>query len=309
MGFVPLRRDFMGKIAWEAGILPMNGETAAVCLRKVFPEGEYLAENGPFLNCEANIPMEVTLQMLLIVCPLVFLASFVDAIAGGGGLISLPAYLVAGLPPVTAAANNKFSSTFGTMLATYRFFRGGKVFWRPALCAVAGALPGALIGAELLKHTPEKLVYIFMLVAVPVVAVVMLLRRDKEPEPKPVTTATLAKCVGVGLACGLYDGFFGPGTGTFLILLLTWLIGMDMVTASGTAKPVNLASNVAALVSFISSGYVIYQLAVPAMLCSLVGGYLGSSMALKKGAKLIRGMMFVVMALLIVKLITGMMDM
>ena len=253
--------------------------------------------------------MEVTLQMLLIVCPLVFLASFVDAIAGGGGLISLPAYLVAGLPPVTAAANNKFSSTFGTMLATYRFFRGGKVLWRPALCAVAGALPGALIGAELLKHTPERLVYIFMLVAVPVVALVMLLRKDKEPEPKPITMRTLLQCCGVGLACGLYDGFFGPGTGTFLILLLTWLIGMDMVSASGTAKPVNLASNVAALISFITGGYVIYKLAVPAMLCSLVGGYLGSSMALKKGAKLIRGMMFVVMALLVIKLITGMIDM
>lgn len=248
--------------------------------------------------------MEVTLQMLLIVCPLVFLASFVDAIAGGGGLISLPAYLVAGLPPVTAAANNKFSSTFGTLLATYRFFRSGKVLWKPALCAVAGALPGAVIGAEILKHTPEKLVYGFMLVAVPAVALLMILRRDREPEPKPVTGATLMKCLGVGLACGLYDGFFGPGTGTFLILLLTWLIGMDMVSASGTAKPVNLASNVAALVSFISSGYVIYRLAVPAMLCSVVGGYLGSSMALKKGAKLIRGMMLVVMALLILRLIT-----
>lgn len=286
----------------------MDGEKSGVHLRENFLRCEYLAENSPFLDCEAKFSMEVTWQMLLLVCPLVFLASFVDAIAGGGGLISLPAYLVAGLPPVTAAANNKFSSTFGTLLATYRFCRGGKVLWKPALCAVAGALPGALIGAELLKHTPERVVYIFMLVAVPVVAVVMLLRRDREPEPKPVTAAVLAKCVGVGLICGVYDGFFGPGTGTFLILLLTWLIGMDMVSASGTAKPVNLASNVAALVSFISSGYVVYKLAVPAMLCSVVGGYLGSSMALKKGAKLIRGMMLVVMALLILKLIGEMVN-
>ena len=248
--------------------------------------------------------MEVTLQMLLTVCPLVFLAAFVDAIAGGGGLIALPAYLLAGLPPVTAAANNKFSGTFGTLLATYRFFRSGKVLWKLALCAVCGALPGALIGAELLKHTPERWVYTFMLIAVPAVALVMLLRRDSAPQPKPVTNRTLLQCVGVGLACGLYDGFFGPGTGTFLILLLTWLIGMDMVSASGTAKPVNLASNAAALISFIYGGYIIYPLAVPAMLCSVAGGYLGSCMALKKGARLIRGMMFVVMALLIVKLVT-----
>lgn len=292
---------------WEkAGILSMGGEIRGLCTfcGKYFLRTEYLRNFDRFLYCEANIEMEVTLQMLLTVCPLVFLASFVDAIAGGGGLISLPAYLVAGLPPVTAAANNKFSSTFGTLLATYRFFRGGKVLWKPALCAVVGALPGALIGAEVLKHTPERFVYTFMLIAVPIVAVLMLVRKDKDPEPKPITTKTLIQCVGVGLACGLYDGFFGPGTGTFLILLLTWLIGMDMVSASGTAKPVNLASNVAALISFISSGYIVYRLAVPAMLCSVVGGYLGSSMALKKGAKLIRAMMFVVMALLIIKLVT-----
>ena len=246
--------------------------------------------------------MEVTWQMLLIVCPLVFLASFVDAIAGGGGLISLPAYLVAGLPPVYAAGSNKFSSSFGTLLATIRYFRSGKLLWQPALCAVLGALPGAYVGAELLKHTPEKLVYAIMLVAVPAVALLLVLRRNREAEPRPVTRRTLVQCVGVGLACGFYVGFFGPGTGTFLILLFTWLIGMDMVCASGTAKPVNLASNVAALTSFVIGGNVVYRLAVPAMLCSLVGGYVGSAMAVKKGARFIRGMMLAVMALLMVKL-------
>lgn len=248
--------------------------------------------------------MEVTLQMLLIVCPLVFLASFVDAVAGGGGLISLPAYLVAGLPPVYAAGSNKFSSSFGTLLATIRYFRGGKLLWKPALCAVIGALPGAYVGAEVLKHTPERLVYGLMMVVVPAVALLMLLRKDSHPEPRPVTGRTLAECLGVGLACGFYDGFFGPGTGTFLILLFSWLIGMDMVSASGTAKPVNLASNVAALASFVIGGNVVYRLAVPAMICSLIGGYAGSAMALKRGAKFIRVMMLVVMALLMIKLAT-----
>lgn len=246
--------------------------------------------------------MEVTLRMLLIVCPLVFLASFVDAIAGGGGLISLPAYLVAGLPPVYAAGSNKFSSSFGTLLATIRYFRGGKLLWKPALCAVIGALPGAYVGAELLKVTPERFVSIFMLVAVPAVALLLVLRRDRQPEPKPVTGRTLVECLGVGLACGFYDGFFGPGTGTFLILLFTWLIGMDMVCASGTAKPVNLASNVAALTSFIIGGNVVYRLAIPAMICSLIGGYAGSAMALKRGARFIRVMMLAVMALLVIRM-------
>ena len=159
------------------------------------------------------------------------------------------------------------------------------------------------VGAELLKHTPERLVYAIMLVAVPAVALLLVLRRNREVEPRPVTCRTLVQCVGVGLACGFYDGFFGPGTGTFLILLFTWLIGMDMVTASATAKPVNLASNMTSLITRIFAGQVIYALAVPAMCFSVCGAWIGSKLALTRGAKLIRYVMLGVLALLVVKLV------
>jgi len=247
---------------------------------------------------------EVTLQMLLIVCPLVLLAATVDAIGGGGGLISLPAYLLAGLPPALAGGSNKLSASMGTLIATFKFFKDGKILIKPGLCAVLGALPGAWIGAQLLQMVDEQIIQLFLLVAIPLVAVLMLVKRSTPTEIKPITTARLIGCFGLGLGCGLYDGFFGPGTGTFLIILFTWLGGMDMVTASGTAKPVNLASNIASLIARIMAGQVLFSLAIPAMCMSVMGGYIGAFLAVRKGAKLVRYVMIGVLVLLMVKLIT-----
>lgn len=246
--------------------------------------------------------MEVTIQMLLIVCPLVFLAATVDAIGGGGGLISLPAYLLAGLPPALAGGSNKLSASVGTLVATFKYLKDGKVLIKPGLCAVAGALPGAWIGAQLLQMVDEQVIRIFLLVAIPLVAVLMLVKRKRPTAVRPITTGRLIGCAGLGLACGLYDGFFGPGTGTLLIMGLTYLIGMDMIVASGTAKLINLASNISALGALLTGGNVLLPIAVPAMVFSLAGGYLGSWLAIRRGATFIRKIMLVVLALLLIKL-------
>ena len=248
--------------------------------------------------------MAVTAQMLLTVCPLVFLAAAVDAIGGGGGLISLPAYYLAGLPPVLAAGTNKFSACFGTLMAFLRYLRGGKVRLKAALLAAAGALPGAWCGAEILKRTPEGVVRACLLVGVPLIAALMFVRRaNAAEEDAPVARPwQLAVCVLIGLSVGFYDGFFGPGTGTILILLFTLLLRMSAVTASGSAKVVNLASNLAALASLIRGGDVLYALAVPAMCCSLLGGFAGAGLAMKRGARVIRPVMLGVMVLLLVKI-------
>lgn len=249
--------------------------------------------------------MVVTWQMLLTVCPLVFLASAIDAIAGGGGLISLPAYYLAGLPPVMAAGSNKFSASFGTLMASIKYGRSGKVHWAAALFAVLGALPGSWFGAEMLKIAPEALVRVILLVGVPAMAVVMLIKKPEETGENAAQVKTLrerALCFAIGLAIGFYDGFFGPGTGTILILLFTLLMKMSAVTASGSAKIVNLASNVGSLISFVTGGCVLYALAIPAMFCAAIGGYVGSSLAIKGGAKVIRVVMLIVMAMLLVKI-------
>ena len=251
--------------------------------------------------------MEVTWQMLLMVCPLVFLAGFVDSVAGGGGLISLPAYYLAGLPPVLAAGTNKLSACLGTVASSTRFIVGKKVNGWVALLAALGAFPGSWLGTRLLQHIPEDTVRLMMLVIIPVVAGVVLLwgknmggvQRVPDGAFKPVSFL-------IGFAVGFYDGLVGPGTGTFLIILFTMLLGLEAVMASGTAKIVNLTSNVASLTTLMLSGQVLFALGIPAAACGMLGNYLGAQMTIRKGTGFIRGMLIVVLVLLLAKMVIDM---
>ena len=246
--------------------------------------------------------MTLTPTTYLLVLPLVFLAAVVDAIAGGGGLISLPAYTVAGLDYDFASGNNKFSSTFGTLGATLRYARSGAVKPVPAAIAAALALPGSWLGTRAAMALGNRVMHIFMVFAIPAVGALVLLEGKRPQRARPFTRRQYPLCALIGLAIGFYDGFFGPGTGTLLILLFTWLLGMDMVSASATAKPVNLASNISSLVTRLAAGNVIFALALPAVCCSIAGGWLGAKLALTRGAKLIRVVMLFVLALLTVRL-------
>ena len=244
---------------------------------------------------------EQLLHTLLIVCPLVFLGGLVDAVAGGGGLITLPAYLLAGLPPHAASATNKCGNVWGTLLATYRFLKRGEVHLSSAVCGGVGALIGAWAGAKLNMIMPERYLYYLMLIIVPVMAVFLLFKRefgteDHSHELSPRRLLILS--LGIGLVMGCYDGFFGPGAGTFLMLAFTGLCKFDLLTASGNTKVANSASNVASLVTFALAGQVVWSVGIPAAICGIAGGYVGSGLALKNGAKVIRPMFFVVLALL-----------
>jgi len=249
--------------------------------------------------------MNITIQIILIVCPLIFLAGFIDSIAGGGGLISLPAYLFAGLPMHNAIATNKFSSTFGTAISTYRYIKSGSANLKSALASVVGALVGSYAGARLALALDEKYLQYFLIIALPVIAVFVLTRKNfgkddtafNLPPSKVVVFSVIS-----GFVIGAYDGFFGPGTGTFLILAYTGIIGFNLKTASGNAKIVNLASNVAALITFIFSNKVMFQIGIPAALCGTLGNWLGSGLAIKKGSGVIKPFIIVVILLLFGKI-------
>lgn len=246
------------------------------------------------------------LHALLIVCPLVFLGGIVDSVAGGGGLITLPAYLLAGLSPHAAAATNKCGNLWGTLLATFRFLRRGEVHLPSALWGGAGALLGAWLGARLNLIVSDRFLYYLMLVIVPVMAVFLLVKREFGTEDRSCTLPKrrlMLLSFAIGLVIGGYDGFFGPGAGTFLILAFTALCRFDLLTASGNTKVANAASNAASLVTFALAGQVVWAVGIPAALCSLAGGYVGSGLALKNGAKVIRPMFFVVLALLTIRLL------
>ena len=245
----------------------------------------------------------------LIVCPMVFLGGLIDAVAGGGGLITLPAYLLAGLPAHMASGTNKCGNAFGTFLSTGRFFNRGDVDKPTAGAGAAGALVGAWVGAQLNLIMPEQMLYYIMMIVVPMMAVFLLLKRDfgQEDRSKELNHLQLmAMALGIGLVIGGYDGFFGPGAGTFLMLAFTGLCRVDLLTASGNTKVANSASNLASLVTFALAGKVMWTVGIPAALCGIAGNYAGSSLALGGGAKVIRPMFFVVLTLLLARLVYGM---
>lgn len=246
-------------------------------------------------------------QQIAILCPFIFLASFVDSIAGGGGLISLPAYYLTGLPAHFCLGSNKFSSCTGTLFSTGRFLRSGDFHLKTALTAASAALLGSFLGAKLTLFLNDRVLRIAMLILLPAAAVLIFWRGrqntdrnafDQVPETKAILFSIL-----IGLIIGAYDGFFGPGTGTFLILAFTTILHFDMKTACGNTKIVNLSSNIAALATFITAGTIEYRLAVPAAVCSVAGHWIGSGLAIKKGAKFIRPVLLLVLILLFVKLL------
>ena len=247
--------------------------------------------------------MELTWQMYALVCPLVLLAGFVDSVAGGGGLISLPAYYLAGLPPVMAAGTNKLSACLGTMVSSGRYLKGGKMRLRVAVPAAVAALPGSWLGTNVLKLIPEKNIRIMMLVAIPLVAAVVLGRKDMRRLVTLPERAELPASLLIGLMIGFYDGLVGPGTGTFLILMFTLILGMDPVQASASAKLVNLASNIASLTNLLLAGRVVLALGLPAAACGIIGNYLGAGMTMKRGTGFIRRMMLIVLILLLAKML------
>ncbi|MBR5547359.1 MAG: TSUP family transporter [Clostridia bacterium] len=253
--------------------------------------------------------MELTLDMFLIVCPLVALAGFVDSIAGGGGLISLPAYYLAGLPASTAAGTNKLSACMGTALATYSYASSGKIEKRIGLFAGFAALLASVLGVAVMKSLSDQTIRILVMCCLPVAAIFTLRGHSQAEGRKQFSdTQTMLISLMIGCVIGFYDGLVGPGTGTFLILLFVHIFGLDDVTASGTAKVPNLMSNIAALTSLFVAGDVLWLLGLPAGLCSMAGAALGSRLTIRKGSKFIRGMMLVVLILLLVKMITDMLQ-
>lgn len=241
---------------------------------------------------------------LAVVLPLLFAAGFVDAIGGGGGLISIPAYLLSGLPPHIAIGTNKLSSSMGTAVATGHYARRGYIPWKTAGASVAFALAGSFAGAQLTLVASEFVLTVFMLVALPVIAFYVVWKKDLVNEKPPLSARrTLALCAGIAFAVGVYDGFYGPGTGTFLMLLLTGAARLDVFRAAGVTKAINLTTNVTALVVFLSSGVVLVGLGLLAGAFNIAGNYLGARMFSSKGQAIVRPIILVVLAVFAARLV------
>jgi uncharacterized membrane protein YfcA len=243
--------------------------------------------------------MDVTLATTLVLVLAAMFAGTVDAIAGGGGLVTVPALRLAGLPVELVLGTNKAQSAWGTLAAAIAFLRARRVDRVQALYAFPLGLCGALVGASVVLAIPRDVLDTIVIAMLVGAAIVLVVKKPSErgtPRARPLAIAALA------LVVGAYDGFFGPGTGTFLVVGFVAIGGKSLVDASADAKIVNLASNVGALIVFARAGTIRWDIAVPMAVGQLFGGVLGARLALRGGARLVRICVLAVSAALIGKL-------
>ncbi|MBS1157747.1 MAG: sulfite exporter TauE/SafE family protein [Proteobacteria bacterium] len=239
-----------------------------------------------------------------ILAPAAFFAGMVDAVVGGGGLIQIPV-LLSSFPQTaipTLFGTNKLSSIAGTASALWRYARSVRIPWRLVLPATAAALLGAWLGAAVVAWMPREAMRPLVVVMMLVVAVYTFLRKNLgQTETHASRPGDVWRGAWFGLLIGFYDGFFGPGTGSFLIFGFVRLFGMDFVRASASAKVVNVATNISAIGFFASHGPILWTVGLVMAVCNLAGAQLGTHLALKHGAGFIRRAFLGVVAILIVK--------
>ena len=251
--------------------------------------------------------MDWTISQLLIICPLIFLGGLIDAIGGGGGLITLPAYLIAGFPVHVAIGTNKVSSPIGTSIAFTKFLLDGYIPLKLSAISVVFALSGSALGAHTALLINDYIFRILMLFILPAAAYYVFksqdLLREESLSHDTITSRTYIVCVLVAFFIGFYDGFYGPGAGTFMLLLLAGLAHLSVQKANGVAKAINFATNISAFVVYFLNGKAILSLGVIAGCFSIAGNYIGARFFEKGGAKIVRPVILIVLSLFFVRII------
>jgi len=242
---------------------------------------------------------------LVVLAIAAFVAGLVDAVVGGGGLIQIPA-MFAVFPkevPATLVGTNKLAAVFGTAVAAGRYARSVRVAWNTAGPAAVAAFALSFVGAWMLTRVPGDFIRGLLPLVLVAVAVYTFRKKDFGTVHAPVHSGATERllAVGIGAAIGFYDGFFGPGTGSFLIFLFIRFFGFDFLSASAAAKIVNVACNVSALIWFGYSGHLLWQLGAMMAVCQIGGSLVGTWLAMRHGSAFVRKLFLVVVSALIFK--------
>ncbi|MBA2272015.1 MAG: TSUP family transporter [Chthoniobacterales bacterium] len=246
------------------------------------------------------------MDILLPLCAFSLLAGFIDAVVGGGGLIQLPAILILmpGVPFPTLLGTNKLASMFGTSMAVYRYTRHVAVDWSTVLPATVAAFGFAFLGSRAVNLLNPAVLRPLVLVLLVVVAIYVFLVKELGLIHQPKHASHKARWLGilVGSVLGFYDGFFGPGMGSFLIFAFVGIFGFDFLSASASAKTVNLATNLASVIYFAATDQILYATGLAMAACNVIGAMLGTRLAIARGSRFVRIFFLVIVAALITKL-------
>ncbi|TDM15800.1 sulfite exporter TauE/SafE family protein [Macrococcus bovicus] len=242
------------------------------------------------------------IQMLIMIIAFGFLAAFIDAVVGGGGLISTPALLATGMPPAIALGTNKLASSFGSLTSTISFIKSGKVDFHIVGKLFPLSFAASILGALTATVLPPALLKPIIIVMLSFVLIYTLVKKDwgHETTYKPLSSLRMLFFCSVLVVIGYYDGFIGGGTGSFLLFTLLF-VGFDFLRAAGNAKFLNFASNIGALLLFMVMGKVDYLVGLVMGVSMIAGSYAGSQFALKKGVSYVKLLFIVVTVLLIGK--------
>lgn len=245
---------------------------------------------------------------IIFLCIMGFVAAIVDAIAGGSGLITIPAYMIAGLDPHVLLGTNKFASVAGTSISTYTYARSDKIDWSLMLKLAPFSLIGAMLGVNAVLKVDSTILEPIILVILILVGIYTMVKKDigLVNSYKGFDSTSLKKGILVALALGFYDGFFGPGTGTFIIFSLIKVFGFSFVMASANSKVLNLSSNFMSLILFAINKKINYSIGIPVAVSMMLGAFVGSRLVVDKGDKFVKPI-FIIMALAAaVKVLYGM---
>lgn len=246
------------------------------------------------------------MTILLLLCLFAFLAGFIDSIVGGGGLILLPALIILrpDLELATVLGTNKGAAFLGTLTSTIQYSRTIGIPWRVMLPAAVAGFIFSMLGAFTVTHVANDFLRPFIIVLLVVVAIYTFFKKDFGSLHAPRVNERNQRLIALsaGAVIGFYDGFFGPGTGSFLIFIFIGLVGFSFLAASASAKVINFAANFAAFLLFAATGHVAYTLALPMAACNILGSFLGSRLAVLRGSSFVRVLFLIVVTGVIARL-------
>lgn len=245
------------------------------------------------------LSLEITLALLAIA----FIAGVIDAIAGGGGLITVPALLWSGIPPAQALGTNKLQACFGTLAAVHQYYKKGHINFRALRWAIFWTFLGAALGAVLVQAIDADFLYGLIPILLILVALYFLFSPNLGKTKADPRLSKNSFALIVGFSIGFYDGFFGPGTGSFFMAAFVLLAGASLIEATAQTKVLNLTSNLAALLFFTLGDNVLWTIGLMMAAAQILGGYAGAHLAINHGERLIRPLVVIISSAISIKLL------